>query len=486
MIAPCCRLAEEGRLPRAIVRIAAGRRIVDVVSTNLTFRAILGPRGLERDRAIDLAVDGTIRAVRAGRAPYDGFLAIPGMPNAHSHIFQRALAGFGEEARGGDSFWSWREAMYRLAGSITPEQLFAVARHGYARMLRAGFTHVVEFHYLHHGPRGERGPETTEAVLAAAADVGLPISLLPVYYRTSGFGGEPALPAQRRFAHASVDDFLATVERLGAAAAGVAPHSLRAVPPDDLAELVSGADALLGDASPVHIHISEQEREVEECRAAHGRTPVDLLADTIDVGPRWSLVHATHATAAERGRLRAAGARVVLCPLTEAHLGDGVFPAREHFLGDGGAAVGSDANTRLSAVEEARQLEYGQRLRERRRARLATDAGAGAPLWAWLARGGGAAVAGSRAADAGSRPGTPPVGRIEPGCRADLVVLREDAPNLIGHGPETALDAWLVAGDERDIEAVYVAGEQLVERGSFAREAEIDAGFAAAMRALWS
>ena len=447
------------------------------MSTTLTFHAILGPRGLERDRSIDIAGDGTIRAIRAGRAPYHGFLAIPGMPNAHSHIFQRALAGFGEEARGGDSFWSWRKAMYRLAGSITPEQLFAVARHGYARMLRAGFTHVAEFHYLHHGPAGGRGRETTDAVLAAAADVGLPISLLPVYYRTAGFGGEEILPEQRRFAHASVSDFLSTVEGLGAATAGIAPHSLRAVPPADLEELVSGADALLGAESPIHIHISEQEREVEECRARLGRTPIDLLGDTIELGPRWSLVHATHATAAERARLRGSGARVVLCPLTEAHLGDGIFAAREHFLGAGAAAIGTDANVRPSAIEEARQLEYGQRLRDRRRARLAAAEGAGATIWSWLARGGAEAVSGSRAG--GSRPG-----RIEPGYRADLVVLGRDTPHTLGHGLETIMDAWLVAGDDRDIEAVYVAGERLVERGSFAREAEIEAGFAEAMRAL--
>ena len=448
------------------------------MNRTLTFRAILGPRGIERDRSIDIAADGTIQAIRAGHAPYDGFLAVPGMPNAHSHIFQRALAGFGEEARGGDSFWSWREAMYRLAGSITPEQMYAVARHGYARMLRGGFTHVAEFHYLHHGPGGARGRETTAAVLGAAADVGLPLSLLPVYYRTSGFDGAKVLPEQRRFAHASVDDFLATVQGLGAAVAGLAPHSLRAVPPGDLTDLVSGADALLGPESPLHIHISEQEAEVEECLATRGRTPIDLLADTVDLGPRWNLVHATHATPSERALLRAAGAGIVLCPITEAHLGDGIFPAREHFLAGGGAAIGTDANVRLSAIEEARQLEYGQRLRDRRRARLATEAGAGAKLWSWLARGGGEAVAGSRAAASA-------VGRIAPGCRADLVVLRGDAPNMLGHGLKTFLDAWLVAGDERDIDAVYVAGERLVERGSVAGEAEIETGFAEAMRTLW-
>ncbi len=455
-------------------------------NSTLTFRAILGPRGLERERTIEIAPDGTIQAVRAagsGSTVYEGGLAIPGMPNGHSHVFQCALAGFGEEAHGDDSFWSWRRAMYRLAGSITPEQLFNVARHGYARMLRAGFTHVAEFHYLHHGPDRARGPETTQAVLAAAAEVELPISLLPVYYRTAGFDGAPAHAGQRRFAHDSVDDFLATVEALGPAVRGVAPHSLRAVPPADLVELVAGVDARLGCEAPLHIHVSEQELEVEECLASTGRTPIDLLADTVELGPRWSLVHATHATAAERARLRSVGARVVLCPITEACLGDGIFPVREHFLAGGAAAVGSDANTRISAIEEARLLEYGQRLRDRRRARLATEAGTGSALWPWLAEGGGEAVAG----DPGPGGGTPMrLGRIEPGYRADFVVLDREGPHTVGHDWETLMDAWLVSGDERDIQAVYVAGKRLVERGEVAREEEIRSRFARTMRALWA
>ncbi|MDE2879567.1 formimidoylglutamate deiminase [Candidatus Palauibacter soopunensis] len=452
-------------------------------SRTLRFRAIMGPGGLERDRSIEIAPDGTIlaiRAVRAAGAAYDGGLAVPGMPNAHSHIFQCALAGFGEAARGDDSFWSWRRAMYRLAGSITPEQLFDVARHGYARMLRAGFTHVVEFHYLHHDPDGARGPRTTRAVLAAAEEVGLPMSLLPVYYRTAGFDGAAPHAGQQRFAHGSVDEFMAAVEALGPAVAGVAPHSLRAVPADDLVELVAGVDATLGPAAPLHIHISEQELEVEECLAARGRTPVDLLADTVELGPRWSLVHATHATEAERTRLRSAGARVVLCPITEAHLGDGIFPAREHFLAGGAAAAGSDANVRISAIEEARQLEYGQRLRDRRRARLATEAGAGPVVWSWLAEGGGEAAV--------TRPGPTDgtgarlrLGRIEPGYRADFVVLGREGPNTLGHDWETLMDAWLVGGDRRDIEAVYVGGERRVERGSMAGEAEIRSAFGKAM-----
>ena len=474
---------------RWATRAERPRRIVGAVSTTsrtLSFLAILGPGGLERDRSIEIAPDGTIRAIRAtraGDAPRDGGLAVPGMPNAHSHIFQCALAGFGEEARGDDSFWSWRRAMYRLANSITPEQLFDIARHGYACMLRAGFTHVVEFHYLHHGPNGARGPESSQAVLAAAEEVGLPISLLPVYYRTAGFDGAPPHEGQRRFAHDSVDEFMAAVEALSPAVAGVAPHSLRAVPTADLAELVAGVDAALGREAPLHIHVSEQELEVEECLAVRGRTPIDLLADTVELGPRWSLVHATHATEAERARLRSAGAGVVLCPITEAHLGDGIFPAREHFLAGGAAAVGSDANVRISAIEEARQLEYGQRLRDRRRARLATEAGAGSVVWSWLAEGGGEAAA-VRPRSAGGAGAPMRLGRIEPGYRADFVVLDREGPHTMGHDWETVMDAWLVGGDERDIEAVYVGGERRVEGGSVTGEDEIRSAYGKAMRGI--
>ncbi len=457
------------------------------------FRGVLSTSGLERDRAIDIAADGTIAAIRAGRGPYDGFLAIPGMPNAHSHSFQHALGGFGEAIGGEDSFWGWREAMYRLAGSVAPDRLFAVARRCYAKMLCAGFTHVAEFHYLHHlhgdGRSGSTGAglasESADAIVAAAGDIGLPLSLLPVYYRTSGFGGADALPAQRRFVHDSVDSFLETLQALGDKVAGAAAHSLRAAPPSEIAEVVAGVDEALGPDAPLHIHISEQEREVERCRAVLGRTPIDLLADTVELGPRWSLVHATHATSAERVRLRRSGAKVVLTPLTEAYLGDGVFPVREHMREGGAAAIGSDANVRISPIEEVRQLEYGQRLRDRRRARLAADIGTAPDAWAWLAAGGGGAT--------GGWPGNPvPTGRIEPGCRADLVVLDANGPHLLGHSLESAMDAWLVGGDDRDIEAVYVGGQRMAERGVLAGRpgkaatSEIDASYMEAMRAIWS
>ncbi|MGH7540652.1 MAG: amidohydrolase family protein, partial [Gemmatimonadota bacterium] len=255
------------------------------MSRSLSFHAILGPDGIERDRSVEIGEDGRVVAVRPAGAPHDGFLALPGMPNAHSHGFQRALAGFGEAASGeDDSFWSWREAMYRLAAALDAEDVERIAAQAFVEMLRGGFTSVVEFHYLHHRRDGSRGAEAAEAVARAAARVGLPLVLLPVYYRRAGFGEETPGRRQARFAHRDVEEFLRLVESLDGIAAGVAPHSLRAVAPGELADLVEGADRLLGPACPLHIHVSEQTAEVEECRAAHGTTPIALLAEHVELG----------------------------------------------------------------------------------------------------------------------------------------------------------------------------------------------------------
>ncbi len=451
------------------------------MSHTLRFAALLGPDGIERDRAVEIDDAGVVVAVSGGAAPFDGFLALPGMPNAHSHVFQRALMGRGEVARGADSFWTWREEMYRVANLMDAADVYSVARQAFKEMLAGGFTHLVEFHYLQHGVDGGRGLEMTEAVVRAAAEAGLPLTLLPVYYRTAGFDGALALPEQHRFVHRTVDEFLRMLEGLvgvggvsggvGGVLGGVAPHSLRAAPVMELAELVAGVDALLGSDVPLHIHVSEQAGEVEECLERFGTTPIDLLFDHVDAGPRWNLVHATHATAEELRAIRTAGASVVLCPLTEAYLGDGTFEAREHLLEQGNASVGTDANVRISAIEELRTLEYGQRLRDRMRARLGTSAGLGAPLWGWLAAGG------ARAAAA-------PIGRIEVGRRADFVVLDGDSATFAGHSPETAVDAWLVGGGSDDIAAVYVGGRKVVDHGIGENDDDVHAAFTRTMRAL--
>jgi len=422
-----------------------------------TFRHILTPDGMLHDRTLTVGPDGRIAAIEpsAAGAVLDGWLALPGIPNAHSHAFQRALAGFGEatNAPGRDSFWSWREAMYRLALRVTPEQCGAIARHAFAEMLAAGYTSVAEFHYLHHLPEGPvddgaRGTEMAAAVIEAARAVGIRLTLLPTLYVTGGFGRE-AQPEQRRFLHASVDQYLGLVARLRPllpdGRVGVAPHSLRAVPAELLAPLVAGARALLGADAPLHVHVAEQTAEVEQCRAAHGCGPIALLARHVELDTRWSLVHATHADARERALLRERGANLVVCPITEAYLGDGLYPVEEQ--GSAGIAIGSDSNCRIDALAELRLLEYGARLRNRARAQLADERGLGAPLWS------GAVAAGARALGQ-------PVAGLAVGQLADLVVVDERAPALAGHGIATALDALLINGSARDLSATIVGGRR--------------------------
>ena len=426
------------------------------MTQRLTFRHLLTPDGMLNDCAIDVSSSGRIEAIRemgADEAPreYDGWLALPGLPNAHSHAFQRAMSGFGERPAGEDSFWSWREHMYRLAARVSPEQMQIIAEQAFAEMLATGFTRVAEFHYLHHLPDGSRGPEMARAVAEAAAATGIGLRMLPVYYRKGGFGQEPG-EGQRRFVHRDLDAYLKLLESLQDLEPGVAPHSLRAVPPEELRDLVDGAHGLLGQGIPWHIHVAEQRREVADCQTHYGRSPVAVLADHVDLDEHWNLVHATHAGPDELYRVAEAGARVVLCPLTEAYLGDGFFAAPEFRAMNGAMAIGSDSNCRIDAVEELRLLEYGQRLRRERRLLLADeDAGLGATLWRMTAQ------AGASACGEG-----PHGGRLEAGGRADLVVLNPESPALAGHRPQTALDALLIGGSRHDIAEVYRGGQAVL------------------------
>jgi formimidoylglutamate deiminase len=421
----------------------------------LSFRHILTPDGMLHDRALSVAADGRITAIEAldaaTAAHSDGFLALPGIPNAHSHAFQRALAGHGEvpsTAGGTDSFWSWRDAMYRLAARVTPEDCATIARHAYAEMLAAGYTSVAEFHYLHHAVDGSRSSEMAEAVIEAARSTGIRLTLLPVLYAAGGFG-EPPKPEQARFVHAGVDDYLALLQRLrGKVALGIAPHSLRAAPIEMLPELLRGARELLGAAVPIHIHVAEQPAEVEQCRRRHGCGPIALLDREVGLDPHWHLVHATHADAEERACIVARGATVVVCPITEAYLGDGLFQADEFVRAGGALSIGSDSNCRIDAFEELRWLEYGQRLQARARARLADRRGLGLPLWQ------GTVSAGARALGQ-------PVAGIAVGQQADLVVIDARSPALAGHGIDTALDALIVNGAARDVAASFVGGKRV-------------------------
>lgn len=436
----------------------------------LTFKHLLTPQGLVSDRTLVVGDTGLIEAIHPAQANADGFMALPGIPNAHSHVFQRALSGFGERAHGRDSFWSWREAMYRLANRVTPEDMAVIAREGFFDMLRAGFTSVAEFHYIHHLPDGQRGPEMAQAVIEAARATGIHLVLLPVLYQTGGFN-QPAKPEQRRFLHASVEDYCRLLQMLPAVPLGVAPHSLRAVPPQELKDLIPQARAIVGQHAPIHIHISEQRAEVEACEEAFGTSPINLLARTVGLDSNWNLVHATHASDAERKLVVECDATVVLCPLTEAYLGDGLFAADEFVKAGGRFAIGSDSNCRIDAVEELRVLEYGQRLRVEQRARLATLHGLGVPLWQRAAEGGAVAL-------------HQPVGALAPGQRADIVVLDEQAAPWLGHGAGTLLDAFIVGGSRHDVAAVYVGGRRLVDHGEVKGGAESRRAFANTVRRL--
>lgn len=419
----------------------------------LHFRYLLAPEGWVHDCAVVIDRNGLISALEPSSGPWDGTLVVPGVPNAHSHVFQRALAGHGEARQGGDSFWSWREAMYALAARIDAEALYTIARQAYGEMLAAGFTSVAEFHYLHHGVDGARGPEMAEAVVHAAQDAGIRLRLLPVLYQHGGFGIAPGT-GQARFVHERLEDFLRLLDMLRTCDPGVAFHSLRAVAPRDLAASLTAVRDVLGDGIPVHIHIAEQQREVRECLDATGATPVKVLLDNVTLDSHWSLVHATHASEEELRAVRISGATVVVCPLTEASLGDGLFPGREYISGGGSIAVGTDSNVRIDAVEELRWLEYGQRLHDGARARLADAVGLGSALWRRVCRDGACAL-------------DLPLGAIAPGMMADFVVLEPEAPALLGHVPENWLNALVIAGSRQDISAVYVGGQRQVERGEW-------------------
>jgi formimidoylglutamate deiminase len=384
------------------------------------------------------------------------------MANLHSHAFQRAMAGLAERAGpGDDSFWTWREVMYGFVASLTPEQVEAIAGQLYVEMLKSGYTAVGEFHYLHHGPDGEPYDDLAEMsrrVIAAASTTGIGLTQLPVLYGYGGFGGQAAGPGQRRFLN-DPERYLRLLQDLfderrddGQLQIGIAPHSLRAVTAESLATVIAGLDALNPEA-PIHIHIAEQVKEVEDCSAWSARRPVEWLFENCAVDRRWCLVHATHMTAAETAQLAASGAVAGLCPTTEANLGDGIFPALDYAAAGGRFGIGSDSHISVSPIEELRWLEYGQRLIHRRRNLL--SAGAKAPsVGRYLydnALAGGAQALGR------------PIGRLAEGCRADLLVLDTEAPILAGKRGDLLLDAMIFAGNENPVCDVMVGGRWVVE-----------------------
>lgn len=430
--------------------------------TGFFFDHALLPEGWSRNVRVTINPDGMIGSceAEAERLPGDTLHdhALPGMANLHSHAFQRGMAGLSEQrGTSDDSFWTWREVMYAFNDHLTPEDVEAIAALVYCEMLETGFTSVGEFHYLHHDRDGTPFSDLAEMsgrICRAAQTSGIALTLLPVFYRWAGFDDQPTHAGQRRFFN-NPDRYAALIEasqrhleHVPFAHLGVAPHSLRAANLEDLKWLAG-----LRPSDPIHIHIAEQTQEVEDCMAAHGRRPVDLLMDTVALDQRWCLVHATHMTAEETRTVARSGAVAGLCPLTEANLGDGIFPADDYRRAGGRVGIGSDSHIRIDLPEELRLLEYGQRLLRRQRNVLA-DPGEhlGQSLYQSCALGGAAAL--------GQR-----TGQIAVGMRADFVTLDVNATALLARQEDTFLDSWMFAGSGRQVDCVYVGGKQVVTDG---------------------
>ena len=423
--------------------------------------------------------DGRIRGIATAAARAAGDTAvdclIPGIANAHSHAFQRALAGWTEERSpaGHDSFWTWRERMYRFAAAMTPGRLFAIARQAYGEMLSAGYTSVAEFHYLHSAGDGSDADAMFGALADAAAASGIRLAYVPVLYERAGFDRPAPEGAQALFA-LDVEGFLAHVERArsrsgGRLSTGIGAHSIRAVSPASLDRIVAAADTA---GMPLHIHVAEQQREVDESLAWYHRRPVRWLLERYPVNERWCLVHATHMDEDEVDRLAATGAVACLCPSTEANLGDGLFPLRPWLAADGRIAIGSDSHVSINPFEELRWLEYGQRLvTQTRNVAAVRDAHVGSELFQRSVAGGAAACGQGRA------------GLVEGGY-ADLVCLYDGDPMLVGHTDASRIDALVFSGYALPIERVMVHGEWWVEDGRHVAAGESRAGYAAAVADL--
>ncbi len=446
------------------------------------------PDGWRRDVMLEWDAAGTLQRVLPDTAAPHGVAraqgpVIPGMPNLHSHAFQRAMAGLTEyRAHAADNFWSWRDLMYRFAARVTPETLAAIARWLYIEMLKAGYTSVCEFHYVHHdedGSRYTRAAELAERVVDAATEAGIGMTMLPVLYQYSGFGALAPRADQRRFIN-TPDQLLTLLDGLrrarpanGALAYGVAPHSLRAVSEASLRALLGGLDAMLPDA-PVHIHIAEQTGEVDDCLRTTGARPVAWLLDRFDVDARWCLVHATHLDDGETAALARSGAVAGLCLTTEANLGDGVFPARAYLDAAGRIGIGSDSHIAVDWRAELRLLEYGQRLlrRERNVLASASEPQVGQRLYA-------------AALDGGAQATGRATGALREGARADWIVLERDHPSIDGREAAQWLSGIVFCehGDS-PVRDVYVGGACVVAQRRHRDEEAAYAGYRAALAGL--
>ena len=443
--------------------------------SDLFFDLALLPDGWAERVRVSVGPDGLIESVTPGGEPAEAEVVpgvvVPGVPNLHSHAFQRAMSGLAERgSERGDSFWGWRERMYAFLERMSPDDVEAVAAQLQVELLRHGYTHVAEFHYLRNDVDGGAYGDPIEMarrVLAAAETSGIGTTLLPVLYRTSDFGGKLPTHGQARFV-ATVDALLNDVVILRKSSqgdvrhnVGLAMHSLRAVPPEDL-DLVVRAMGAIDAEGPIHIHIAEQRREVDACVAWSGARPVEWLLSNAPVDERWCAIHATHMTIGETLALAETGAVVGLCPTTEANLGDGVFPFADYAAVEGRWGVGTDSHISVSPVADLRMLEYSQRLvtQERNIAAGQSDRSSGRALLegAWK---GGAQACGA------------PVGAISEGSRADFVALDTEHTSMIGRRGDEWLDSWIFSGEDSAVRDVMACGTWVVRDGRHARQEEV-------------
>jgi formiminoglutamate deiminase len=431
---------------------------------------------------VRITIEGaSIAEIEVGAFSRDGDerhdVAIPAAVNVHSHAFQRAMAGLAEiRGRGTDTFWTWRETMYRFGLTMSPDDVEAVAAQAYVEMLESGFAAVAEFHYLHHAPDGslyDSLGEMAGRIITAARDVGIGLTLLPVFYAHSTFGGAAPKPEQRRFitdiaSYARLlEDCRRQINPGRAEAIGVAPHSLRAVTPNELSDVVA-----LADGGPIHIHVAEQVKEVEDCLASSATRPVRWLVDHVDVNDRWCLVHATHMDEQETLDVAHSCAVAGLCPVTESNLGDGFFNAATFINAEGRYGVGTDSNVSIGVAAELRQLEYAQRLNRRARNICAPRGGStGRAMVDAILSGGAQALA---------RPG----GRLAPGAIADVVTLRTGHPTLAGKVDDQLLDAWIFSAGNEAVDCVWSAGRKVVTGGRHTLRDRVAARFKATMLKL--
>ena len=439
--------------------------------------------GWADDVAISVGTGGTIDAIETGTPQQAGDVVaagpvLPPLANLHSHAFQRAMAGLAEvSGHGDDSFWTWRDTMYRMVGMLSPDEVEVIATRLYIDMLKAGYGRVGEFHYLHHDQAGAPYADPAEMstrILAAASASGIGMTLLPVFYAHANFSGAAPTDGQRRFIH-GVDGFLDLMEALrprteaAGATLGYAFHSLRAATPEEMRAILAAAPG----EGPIHIHVAEQQAEVDASLAWSGRRPLEWLLDEMPVDPRWCLIHATHANDDEVKRMAASGAVVGLCPTTEASLGDGIFPATAYRGLGGKFGIGSDSHVSTSPSEELRLLEYGQRLRDERRVRLVNGPGRsnGRDLF-------DAALAGGAQALGQASSG------LQVGAAADLVVLDGADPFIATARDDTILDRWLFALGDRAVRDVMVAGRWQITDRQHRLDASIDEKFRGVLASL--